>query len=119
MERYVSTTGEVIAWVKLPSLSGTTDTSIYMYYGNSGASDQSSATTAWDTNTKLLLICLTGPLLQQKQYHWYERYCNRSNRNQRKIDGAGNFDGINDQIDYGNVTGLTASLTQLTVFFMD
>lgn len=34
IERYTATTGEVIAWVKIPSLSSSSDTVIYVYYGN-------------------------------------------------------------------------------------
>ena len=34
IEKYDPTTGELIAWVKVPSLSATTDTEINMYYGN-------------------------------------------------------------------------------------
>jgi len=49
MEYYASTTGELIAWVK-SNLSSSTDTNIYMYYGNSGASDQQQATSTWDDN---------------------------------------------------------------------
>jgi hypothetical protein len=46
-ERYVSATGELIAWVEVPQLSSTTDTIIYMYYGNSGASDQQNIEGTW------------------------------------------------------------------------
>jgi len=49
MEYYASTTGELIAWVK-SDLSSSEDTNIYMYYGNSGASDQQQATSTWDDN---------------------------------------------------------------------
>ena len=37
IERYASSTGELIAWVKIPTLATSTDTNIYMYYGNSAA----------------------------------------------------------------------------------
>ncbi len=47
IERYVSTTGELVAWVKIPTLSYNTDTEIYIYYGNSGASDQQNITSVW------------------------------------------------------------------------
>lgn len=53
VEKYTSSTGELIAWVKIPSLSHTTDTTIYMAYGNSSISTfQGGATgTAWDSYT--------------------------------------------------------------------
>ena len=50
IERYSSSTGELIAWVKVPSLSSSTDTDLYMYYGNAGASNQEQATSVWSNN---------------------------------------------------------------------
>jgi hypothetical protein len=50
IEKYVTATGELVAWVKIPSLSATVDTDIYMYYSNSTASDQSNEEGVWDTN---------------------------------------------------------------------
>lgn len=40
---------ELIIWVKIPTLSFTEDTSLYMYYGNSGASDQQNKTDVWSS----------------------------------------------------------------------
>lgn len=37
---YTNSTGQYIAWVNVPTVSHTTDTIIYMYYGNSSACDQ-------------------------------------------------------------------------------
>ena len=51
-EKYVSGTGALVAWVKIPILSHTSDTVVYMYYGNSGAPDQQNAAAVWDTNYK-------------------------------------------------------------------
>lgn len=36
--------------VKVPSVSGSTDTDIYVYYGNAAATDQEDAANAWDAN---------------------------------------------------------------------
>ena len=40
IERYDETTGQLAAWVKIPTLPSNEDTLIYMYYGNNGATDQ-------------------------------------------------------------------------------
>jgi RHS repeat-associated protein len=50
LETYTSSTGAVNAWVQVPSLSPTTNTVIYMYYGNSSASNQQSVAATWDSN---------------------------------------------------------------------
>jgi len=50
VEKYVAATGELVAWVKIPFLSSSVDTDIYLYYGNPSATDQSNAAGVWDTN---------------------------------------------------------------------
>ena len=42
--------GELVAWVKVPSVSGSTDTDIYMYYGNATVGNQEDITAVWDSN---------------------------------------------------------------------
>jgi len=37
VEEFSKTTNQLVAWVKVPSLSATTDTTLYVYYGNAGA----------------------------------------------------------------------------------
>ncbi|MBI2638839.1 DUF2341 domain-containing protein [Candidatus Peregrinibacteria bacterium] len=46
IEKYTSSTGQIFAWVKIPSLA--TSTVIYMYYGNSSAASQQNKTDTWD-----------------------------------------------------------------------
>jgi hypothetical protein len=50
IEKYASTTGELIAWVEIPSLSSSLDTTLYMYFGNAASSDQSNPTGTWNSN---------------------------------------------------------------------
>ena len=42
--------GTLVAWVQIPTLSHTANTVIYMYYGNSAATDQQAAPSTWDAN---------------------------------------------------------------------
>lgn len=49
-EYYNSSDGALTAWVKVPTVSASQNTTIYMYYGNPNASDQQSASTVWDAN---------------------------------------------------------------------
>ncbi len=44
------TGGTLNAWVKVPVVSSTQNTVIYMYYGNPNASDQQDAANVWDAN---------------------------------------------------------------------
>lgn len=50
IELYTNSTGRLTAWVKVPTLYAERDTTIYMYYGNSGASSQQNITGVWDSN---------------------------------------------------------------------
>ncbi len=50
IEKYTSSTGTLVAWVRIPTLSYTANTIIYMYYGNPGASDQSNKAAVWDAS---------------------------------------------------------------------
>ncbi|MHA2276835.1 MAG: DUF2341 domain-containing protein, partial [Candidatus Kariarchaeaceae archaeon] len=49
-QRYNSALGHLTAWVKIPSLSPTIDTTITMYYGNSTIGTQENPTSVWDSN---------------------------------------------------------------------
>jgi hypothetical protein len=46
------THAHLVAWVRIPYLSGTTDTTIYMYFGNRALVSQSNPTSVWDSNFK-------------------------------------------------------------------
>jgi hypothetical protein len=117
IEFYDSMTGHLIAWVKVPTLSQTTDTVLYMYYGNSTCGSQQNPTAVWDTSYKLVLH-----LNEQTGVH-YDSTINANNGTPRngvqqgitaKIDGGDYFDGIDDYIEIphsGTLAGYTEALT--------
>ena len=50
LEEYNPQTGQVVAWVRIPTLSHTTDTVLYVFYGNSGVTtSQQNPTGVWDS----------------------------------------------------------------------
>src|SRR5690606_21329774 len=49
---YNASTGEVRFWVKVPTLSASSNTTIYMYYGNEDVSTDGSSTDTWNNNFK-------------------------------------------------------------------
>jgi hypothetical protein len=51
IERFDQSTGEVIAWVKIPTVSASENTDIYIYYKGTASSSSSSV---WDSNYKLV-----------------------------------------------------------------
>ena len=51
LEEYNPVTGQVIAWIRIPTLSHTTDTVLYAFYGNASiTTSQQSPTGVWDSN---------------------------------------------------------------------
>ena len=53
VEKYDGTTGNLIAWVKIPSVSSSIDTVFYLMYGDSAINtDQSDPPNTWDLNFK-------------------------------------------------------------------
>ena len=60
LESYSGSIGQVNAWVRLPAVSPTVDTVIYVYYGNASAADQQNKATVWDSNYKLVWHLANG-----------------------------------------------------------
>ncbi len=55
LETYDGTNGQIAVWVRIPSLSNTADTTIYLYYGNSSASNHENKAGVWDGNYSLVM----------------------------------------------------------------
>ena len=54
IESYNGATGELIAWVKLPSVSSSANTQFYMYYGNASAAPQQSPAGVWSNGYRMV-----------------------------------------------------------------
>ena len=54
-QSYDDTYAQLVAWVRIPSLSPVTDTLIYMYYGNSTMVTQENPSGVWDNNYEFIL----------------------------------------------------------------
>jgi hypothetical protein len=50
VERYNASTGEIVAWVKIASVSSVSDTVFYLRYGTTITTDQSDPTNVWTNN---------------------------------------------------------------------
>lgn len=58
IEYWSATTGELVAWIEVPTLSYTVDTTIYMFYGNSGVSTaQQNKNGTWHSGFKAVYHC--------------------------------------------------------------
>jgi len=116
IEQYDSSTGHLTAWVKIPLLSSKTDTKLYMYYGNPTATNQQNLTAVWDSNFAMVQH------LEETSTSRLDSTINGNNgtayngisKTSEKIDGADQFDGINDYINFVSSTTLNPA-TAITV----
>ncbi len=54
-ESYDPVTGAIEIWVRFPTLSATTDTEFYIYFGNPSVTTDQSSSNVWDSNYKMVL----------------------------------------------------------------
>ncbi|OFW63196.1 MAG: hypothetical protein A2Z35_03745 [Actinobacteria bacterium RBG_19FT_COMBO_36_27] len=50
IEKFTRSSGELVAWVRIPTLSASANTVIYIYYGNYSSPSQQNNTGVWDDN---------------------------------------------------------------------
>jgi hypothetical protein len=117
IEKYVSASGELIAWVKIPTLKAMVNSEIYMYYDNSSASNQQSPTTVWSSNYKAVYHMKETPTgtsgdIKDSTSTYNGTSVNMISGDQvtGKIDGALGFDSINNYVN----TGLNSYYTNYT-----
>jgi len=104
IELFDGSSGELICWVNIDSLSSSSDTVIYMYYGNLGCENQEDITNTWNSNYILVqhLDESSGIHYDSTIYGNDGTYENGTYQDAEGfIDGADGFDGNNDYIDCG------------------
>ncbi|MFE3846204.1 DUF2341 domain-containing protein, partial [Thermoplasmatota archaeon] len=113
IELFNSGTGELLAWVKVPSLSGSVNTSLYLYYGNPSAVSQEDVNGVWDSDFTLVqhLNETSGTHFDSTSYGndgtlGGGTYINVSQTAVGMIDGADSFNGTDGHVDCGTSSDL-------------
>jgi hypothetical protein len=114
IESCTTATGALVAWVRIPSLSNSADTDIYMYYGNASATDQQNKTGVWSDG---------GSNYYKGVWHLHNNNFNDSTSNGNNganggsTDAAGMFAGGRsfDGNDYIQVSGLLGQPANVTL----
>ena len=108
IEYFDDSTGELLAWVNVTSLSSTADTILYIYYGNSVSTNQQDVTGVWDSS-----YLIVQHLNETSGTHYDSTSNNNDGTNygstqdySGKVDGANSFDGTNDYVDCGGDSSL-------------
>jgi len=109
--------GTLTAWVEIPSLSRSVDTTLYMYYGNAGASNQENATGTWSNGYVMvqhMKDATTSTILDSTSYDndGTKKGANEPIEADGKIYKAQNFDGTDDYIDCGTSTDIDLAGTR-------
>jgi len=118
IEYFNITLGKLAAWVKIPLLSSTADTVIYMYYGNPNAYDLSDTDAVWSNNFSAVWHLCESPADTPPQFA--DSTANDNNGTavgsmtagdqvKGKIDGAIHFDGTDDRINIPQNSSLDGS----------
>jgi Concanavalin A-like lectin/glucanases superfamily len=95
VERYDPVAGELLAWVRVSSLSSTADTVFYLAYGNAGITGaQDHSTAVWDSNFKFVGHLPNGTTLSAADSTSYGNsgtLMNGPTAATGKVDGAANL----------------------------
>ncbi len=114
IEKYNPATGQLIAWIRIPTLSHTTDTTIYMFYGNSSvSSSQQNPSGVWDSHYKGVWHVPNGTVLSM-----VDSTSNGNNAmNNGAVATAGEIDGgmLTDGSSTYATIGTPASLSNLAL----
>lgn len=111
LETYNSSTGALTAWVKIPSLSATVDTDMYLYYGNPSAASLSSSTSVWGSDYKAVWHNSNNPGVSTIQdstsnaNNGTPRNMDASNLVTGKIGYALDFDGSSEYVEMASDGG--------------
>jgi len=112
IESYDGTTGELCAWVNLPSVSSTVDTIFYVYYGNSACSSQQHVAETWNDHFMAVWHLQnnpTGTIYDSTQFN-NDGIAHGAMSTSDLVDGmAGkclDFDGVDDYISVPDSTSL-------------
>jgi YD repeat-containing protein len=113
-ESYAPSTGHINYWVQVPTLSHSSDTLIYMFYGNSSVStDQSNKNGTWDSNYQGVWHLPNGTTLtanDSTSNPGNGTLNNSPSAATGQIDGAASFGGSN-YVTVNKQYGLTTAVT--------
>ncbi|MHA2197470.1 MAG: DUF2341 domain-containing protein [Promethearchaeota archaeon] len=125
-QSYDGTYAQLVAWVRIPSLSPSTDTPIYMYYGNSTMGSQENPSGVWDDNYEFVLHMNQDPfssdILDSTSNGFdFDVESTGSMTSNDLIDGqtgkAIAFDGVDDYIYLPISEGFTGPIDKMTFEF--
>jgi hypothetical protein len=117
IETYNPSTGQLIAWVSVPTLSPTVDTVLYVYYGNATVANQQNPAGVWSSNYEAVWHLPNGTTLSGNDSTSNANNAvslNGSSAGTGEIDGAASLNGTSNYIQVSNSSSLNG-WTQQTI----
>jgi hypothetical protein len=108
-ESYSGSTGAMIDWVNVPTVSHSANTSIYLFYGNAAVStDQSNPSGTWDSSYVGVWHLPNGTTLSANDStsNANNGTINGATAASGEVDGAASFNGSSNYLDLGNANSL-------------
>lgn len=113
IETYNNSTGELVAWVKIPTLSTSTNTVIYIYYGNVSVDNQwVTDGSVWDSNFTMVQHLGDATTSTTSDSTTNSNTGNKKGAAEPAVSSSGNsgsaqnFDGSDDYINVGSKSNL-------------
>jgi hypothetical protein len=125
IESFNESTGALVAWVKIPSLSSSADTLIYMYYGDPSSPDQQNVAGVWSSGYVAVWHLSEDPSGSPPQMLDSTSNNNDGTSNggmtsgdqvAGRADGSLDFDGSDDRINVGSIVGDRTAFTMSAWF---
>jgi hypothetical protein len=107
LEEFDGSSGRLVAWVNVSSLSSSVDTSLYLYYGNLDSDNQQCPEKTWDSHYLAVwhMDDATDSTIEDSTFNNYKGTKIASNEPAEiygKVGKSQDFDGANDHIDFIN-----------------
>jgi Concanavalin A-like lectin/glucanases superfamily/Domain of unknown function (DUF2341)/Archaeal Type IV pilin, N-terminal len=104
IESFTKDTGALVAWVKVPALSSSEDTVLWMYYGNVGSDNQQDPENVWDASYMAVWHHNTNFLDSTSNNN--DGTNSQSVNVAAKIANAQQYDGSNDYVNAGSAASI-------------
>lgn len=114
IEKYDPTTGEYIAWVRIPLLDPNTNTDLHMYYGNSTITVNPSSTAVWASNAAAVYH-LSNDDFSDASGNGMHATNNATGNVTGKIGDARSFNGTNQYLRISEAGTTSLDVTELTM----
>jgi hypothetical protein len=116
IELFTSSTGRLIAWVNVPSLSSSTDTVLYMYYGNSGCGSQQNKPGTWNSDYLMVQhMEETGTVYDSTSNGFNGVNYGASASSNGKINGCEYFNSLSEYYNFGTPSLLNPGTSSWTI----